>query len=155
MKAACLLTVSMYFLAVFDSCGIGAGNETLGLEFAGIGEVEGRDGTTGAGSAGRGGVSVVSIGTGSWPSGVGAGSGTGVVVGSGTSTSAGPGTGVGAGSGTGVEVGSGTDTGAGPETVIGASYCGRFASDVLASDLGAGLPLDSAESWVVVRVVGV
>ena len=63
MKAACLLTDSMYSLAVSDSGGVGAGNGTLGLGFDGTSEVVGGDGTTGAGSMGRGGVSVVSIGT--------------------------------------------------------------------------------------------
>ena len=81
MKAACLLIDSMYSLAVSNSGGIGAGNGTLGFGFAGVGEVVGGDGTMGAGSAGRGGVSEVSIGTGSWPSGVGARFGTGVEVG--------------------------------------------------------------------------
>ena len=131
MKAACLLTDSIYFLVVSDSGEIGAGNGTLGLGFASIGEVVEGDGTTGAGSAGRGGVSEVSIETGSWPSGVGAGSRTGAEIGSGTGTSASRG------------------------TEIGASCCGRSASDILASDLGAGLPSDSVESWVVLRVVSV
>ena len=126
MKAACLLTDSMYSLAVFDSSGIGTGNGTLGLGFDGIGEAVGEDGTTGVGSTRRGGVSVVSIGTESWSSGVGAGSGTGV------------------------EVGSGTAVGSSPGTGVGASCCGRSASDVLASDLGA-----SVESRVVLRVVGI
>ena len=88
MKAACLLIDSMYSLAVSDSGGIGAGNGTLGLGFAGIRKVAGGDGMTGAGSIGRGGVSEVSIGTGSWPSGVGVGSGTGVEVGPGTGAGA-------------------------------------------------------------------
>ena len=100
MKAACLLTDSMYSLVVSNSGGIGAGNGTLGLGFDGIGEVVGEDGMTGAGSTGRGGVSVVSIITKSWSSGVGAGSRTGV------------------------EVGSGTGAGSGPRIGIGASYCG-------------------------------
>ena len=126
MKAACLLTDSMYSLAVSDSGGIGAGNGTLGLGFNGTGEVVGGDGTTRAGSTGRGGVSVISIGTESWSSGVGAGSGIGV------------------------EVGSGIGAGAGPGIGVGASCCGRSASDVLASDPGA-----SVESRIVLRVVGV
>ena len=96
MKAACLLTDSMYFFAVSVSGGIGAGNGTLGLGFDGTGEVVGGDGTTGARSTGRGGVSVVSIGTESWSSRVGVGSGIGVEVGSGTGAGFGPGTGVGA-----------------------------------------------------------
>ena len=95
MKAACLLTNSMYSLAVSDNGGIGAGNGTLGLGFDGAGEVVGGDGTKGARSTGRGGVSVVSIGTESWPSRVGASSGTGVEVGSGTRAGSGPGTWVG------------------------------------------------------------
>ena len=82
MKAACLLTDSMYSLAISDSGGVGAGNGTLGPGFDGTSEVVGGDGTTGAGSTRRGGVSVVSIGTKSWSSGVGTGSGTGVDVGS-------------------------------------------------------------------------
>ena len=86
MKAACLLTDSIYSLAVSDSGGTGA--EVLGLGFASVGEVVGGDRTTGAGSVGRGGVSEVSIGIGSWTSGVGAGSGTSVDVS--------PGTGIGA-----------------------------------------------------------
>ena len=48
-----------------------------------MGEVVGGDGTTGAGSIGRGGVSEVSIGIGGWTSGVDTGSGTGVGVDSG------------------------------------------------------------------------
>ena len=126
MKAACLLTDSMYSLVVSDSGGIGTGNETLGLGFDGTGEVVGGDGTTGAGSTGRGGVSVVSIGIKSWSSGVGVGSGIGV------------------------EVGSGTGAGSGPGTEIGASCCSRSTSDVLAFDPGA-----SVESRVVLRVVGI
>ena len=63
MKVACLLTDSMYSLAVSDSGGIGAGNGTLGLGFDGTCESVGGDGTTGAEFVGRGGVSVVSIGT--------------------------------------------------------------------------------------------
>ena len=89
MKAACLLTDSMYSLAVSDSDGVGAENGTLGLGFDGTSEVVGGDGTTGAGSTRRGGVSVVSIGTESWSFGVGAGFRTGVEVGSGTGTSSG------------------------------------------------------------------
>ena len=49
MKAACLLTDSMYSLAVSDSSVIGAGNGTLGPGFDGTGEVVGEDGTTGTG----------------------------------------------------------------------------------------------------------
>ena len=63
MKAACLLTDSMYSLAVSDSGGIGAGNGTLGLGFDGTGESVSRGGAMGAEFVGRGGVSVVSIGT--------------------------------------------------------------------------------------------
>ena len=129
MKAACLLTDSIYSLAISDSGGIGA--EVLGLGFAGVGEVVGGDGTMRAGSAGRGGVSEVSIGIGSWAFGVGARSGTGV------------------------DVGPGTGAGIGPGTSVGTSYCNLPASDVLTSDPEAGLPLDSAESWFVLRVVGV
>ena len=45
--------------------------------------------------------------------------------------------------------------GAGLGVGVGASCCGRLASEVLASDPGAGLPPDSAESLVVLRIVGV
>ena len=121
MKAACLLTNSIYSLDVSDSGGTGAENGILGLEFAGVGEVVGGDGTTGAGS----------IRVGSWTSRVGAGSGTCV------------------------EVGLRTCAGVGPRTGVDALCCGLSALDVLASDPGAGLPLDSAESWFVLRVFGV
>ena len=63
VKAACLLTDSIYSLAVSDRGG--TEKEVLGLRFAGMGETAGGDKTTGAGSVGRGGVSEVSIGTGS------------------------------------------------------------------------------------------
>ena len=122
MKAACLLTDSIYSLAVSKSSGTRAENEILGLGFAGMPEVVGRDGTTGVGSAGRGGVSEVSIEIGSWTSGV--------------CTS----------SGTSVDVGPGTSAGVGPGTGVGASCCDLSASNVLASDLRAGLPPDSAKS---------
>ena len=64
MKAACLLTDSMYSLAVVANGGI-AESGALGLGPDAIGELVGGDGTTEAGLMGRGGVSVVSIGTGS------------------------------------------------------------------------------------------
>ena len=80
MKAAYLLTDSMYSLVVSDSSGKGAGNGTLGRGFAGVREVVGRDGTTGARSTGRGGVSKVSIRIGVWTSGVDTSSRTGVEV---------------------------------------------------------------------------
>ena len=64
MKAACLLTDSMYSLAVAANGGI-AGSGALGLGLDAAGESVGGDGTTGAGLMRRGGVSVVSIGTGS------------------------------------------------------------------------------------------
>ena len=64
MKAACLLTDSMYSLAVAANSGI-AGSRALGLGPNAAGELVGGDGTTGAGLMGKGGVSVVSIGTGS------------------------------------------------------------------------------------------
>ena len=67
--------------------------------------------------------------------------------GSGTGAEVDPGEGVGTGSGTRVD--SGRWVGAGD------SCWGCSASDVLASDPGAGLPPDSAESWVVLSVVGV
>ena len=65
MKAACLLTDSMYFLAISTNGGLGVGSGALGLGSDAVGEPVGGDGTTGAGLMGRGGVSVVSIGTGS------------------------------------------------------------------------------------------
>ena len=64
MKAACLLTDSMYSLAVAANGGI-AGSGALGLGLDVTGESVGGDGITGAGLMGRGGVSMVSIGTGS------------------------------------------------------------------------------------------
>ena len=63
MKAACLLTDSIYSFVVSDSSGTRA--EVLGLRFAGVEEVVGGDRTTGVGSAERGGVSEVSIRIGS------------------------------------------------------------------------------------------
>ena len=63
MKAACLLPDSMYSLADSNSGGIGAGNGTLGLGFDGTGESVGGGRASGAEFVGRGGVSVVSIGT--------------------------------------------------------------------------------------------
>ena len=63
MKAACLLTDSIYSLAVFTNSGIGAGSGALGLGSDAVGESVGGDGTVGAEFMGRGGVSVVSIGT--------------------------------------------------------------------------------------------
>ena len=73
MKAACLLTDSIYSLAISNSGGTGAENEILGLGFAGVGEMVGGDGMMGAGSTGRGGISEVFIRIGSWAFGVGAG----------------------------------------------------------------------------------
>ena len=55
----------------------------------------------------------------------------------------------------GVDTGFGIGVGVGSETGVGASCCGRSASDVLASNPGAGLPLDSTESRVVLRFFGV
>ena len=78
--AACLLTDSIYSLAVSDNGGIGAETGILGLGFADVGEVVGGDGTTGAGSAERGGVSEVSIRIGAWTSGVDIGSGIGMAI---------------------------------------------------------------------------
>ena len=57
--------------------------------------------------------------------------------------------------GAGVDTGSGTGANSGCWVGVGASCWGRSASDVLASDPGAGLPPDSAESRVVLSVVGV
>ena len=65
MKAACLLTDSMYFLTVSDNGGIGVGSGALGLGPDAAGELVGGDRTMGAGLMGRGRVSMVSIGTGS------------------------------------------------------------------------------------------
>ena len=64
---------------------------------------------------------------------------------------------MGTASGIGVEVdpGAGVGTGSGTGVEAGDSCWGRSASDVLASDPGAGLPPDSAKSRVVPRVVGV
>ena len=71
----------------------------------------------------------------------------------------GVGTGFGTGAevdlGLGVEVGSGTGMDSGCWAGAGDSYWGRSASNVLASNSGAGLPPDSAKSRVVLRVVGV
>ena len=64
MKAACLLTDSMYSLVVAANSGI-VGSGALGLGPNAASESVGGDGTTGAGLMGRGWVSVVSIGTGS------------------------------------------------------------------------------------------
>ena len=64
MKAACLLTDSTYSLAVAANDGI-AGSGALGLRPDAAGELVDGDGTTRAGLMGRGGVLVVSIGTGS------------------------------------------------------------------------------------------
>ena len=65
MKATCLLTDSMYSLAVSANGGLGVGSGALGLGSNAAGEPVGGDGTTGAGLMGRGGISVVSIETGS------------------------------------------------------------------------------------------
>ena len=54
----------------------------------------------------------------------------------------------------GLGVGTGT-LGLGSGTGVGASCGGLSASDVLASDPRAGLSPDSADSWLVLRVVGV
>ena len=54
-----------------------------------------------------------------------------------------------------MEVDFGIGVGAGPGTEVGISCCGRFASNVLASDPRACLPPDSTKSRVVLRVVGV
>ena len=64
MKAACLLTDSMYSLAVAANGGI-PGSGALGFGPDVAGESVGGDRTAGARLMGRGGVSVVSIGTGS------------------------------------------------------------------------------------------
>ena len=50
MKAACLLTDSIYALVVFDRGGIG--RDVLDPGLVGIGETTGGDGMDGAGSAG-------------------------------------------------------------------------------------------------------
>ena len=82
MKAACLLTDSIYALTVSDRGG--REKDVLGLGFASVWETAGGDDMTGAGSVGRGGVLEVSIETGSWASGVSIGS----VTGAGTSSCA-------------------------------------------------------------------
>ena len=64
MKAACLLRDSMYSLAVAANGGI-AGSGALGLGPDAASKSVGGDGTMGAELMGRGGVSMVSIGTGS------------------------------------------------------------------------------------------
>ena len=79
-----LLSHGLHILVVSDSGGTGVENEILGFGFAGVEEVVGGDGTTRAGSVGRGGVSEMSIGIRSWISGVGANSETSVGAGSGT-----------------------------------------------------------------------
>ena len=76
MKAACLLTDSIYALAISDKGGIG--RDVLDPGFAGMGEAAGGDDMTGARSTGRDGVSEVSIGTRVWISRVGVGSEAGV-----------------------------------------------------------------------------
>ena len=76
MKAACLLTDSIYALAISDRGG--TRRDVLDPGFAGVGEATGGDGMTRAGSARRGGVSEVSIGTGVGVSGVDVGSGAGI-----------------------------------------------------------------------------
>ena len=63
MKAACLLTASMYFLASFAKGGIGTGGGAFDFGSDASSELVGGDGTTGAEFVGSGGVSVVSIGT--------------------------------------------------------------------------------------------
>ena len=64
---------------------------------------------------------------------------------------------MGTGFGTGAEVdpGAGVGTSSGTGVEAGDSCWGRSTSDVLESDPRAGLPPDSAESRVVLRVVGV
>ena len=54
-----------------------------------------------------------------------------------------------------MEVGSGIGADSGRRVGAGDSCWGRSASDVLASDLGAGLPPDFAKSRVILRVVNV
>ena len=71
MKATCLLTDSIYALAVSDKGG--TGRDVLDPRFTGEGEATGGDGTTRAGSAGRDVVSEVSIGTRAWVSRAGMG----------------------------------------------------------------------------------
>ena len=63
MKAACLLTASMYFLASSANGGIGTRGGAFGLGSDAAGGLVGGVGTTEAGFVGNGGVSVVSIGT--------------------------------------------------------------------------------------------
>ena len=61
MKAACLLTDSIYALTVSDRGG--TGRDVLDPGFAGAGEIGGEDRMVGARSAGRGEASETSIGT--------------------------------------------------------------------------------------------
>ena len=63
MKAACLLTVSMYFRASSANGGIETGGGAFGFRADAAGRLVVRGGTTGAELVGSGGVSVVSIGT--------------------------------------------------------------------------------------------
>ena len=66
MKATCLLKDSIYSLAISDKAK--TEKDVLGLRFTGVGEAAGGDDTTTVGSVGGGGVSEVSIRTGSWAS---------------------------------------------------------------------------------------
>ena len=113
MKAVCLLTYSMYVLAVSDRGG--TRRDVLDSGFTSVGETTGGDGMTGAGSAGRGGVSEICVRTEAGVSG----------------------------------------TGVGTRVGVGTSGCALLALVVLASDPGACLSPDSADSWLVLRVVGV
>ena len=61
MKAACFLTVSMYFLASSANGGIGTGGGAFGFGSDAAGGLVGRDGTMEAEFVGSGGVSVISI----------------------------------------------------------------------------------------------
>ena len=114
VKVACLLTDSIYALAVSDRGRIGM--DVLDFGFTGIEETIGGDGIAGARSAGRGRVLEIVIGT---------------------------------------EIGvSRTIVGTGAGVGTSSDYA-LLASLVLALDPGACLSLDSADSWLVLRVVGV
>ena len=63
MKAACLLTASIYFLALSAKGGTGTGGRAFGFGSDTVGKSVSGDGTTGTEFVGSGGVSVVSIGT--------------------------------------------------------------------------------------------
>ena len=113
MKAACLLTNSMYALAIFDRGR--TGRDVLDSGFTCVEETARGDEMAKAGSAGKGGVLETFVGI---EAGV---------------------------SGTGIRT----------EVGVGTSDCALPTLVALASDPRACLSLDSADSWLVLRVVGV